>query len=163
MSVFGVARLPVLLFLIASITGLDPLWRHRMQKSRKEAAGRGNIVIFSSHVLSEVAAATHQVIMLNRGRLAAQGDAREIRALIDKYPHRVRLVAERPRELGLRLIAWDSVESVTILADGVDVTTSRPGDFYARLTAEGAGDDLGVNGFSSPDDSIKALFETLVR
>ena len=160
---FALAHDPELLFLDEPLTGLDPLWRHRVQKSLKEAAARGTTVIFSSHVLYEVEAATHQVLMLHRGRLAAQGDAREIRALIDKYPHRVRLVAERPRELGLRLLSWDCVESASILADGVDVTTSRPGVFYTRLTAEGSSDDLGVSGFSSPDDSIKALFETLVR
>jgi ABC-2 type transport system ATP-binding protein len=120
-------------------------------------------VIFSSHVLYEIEAATRQVLMIHRGRLAAQGDAREIRALIDKDPHRVHLTAERPRELGVRLLAWDCVESAAVRADGVDVTTPRPDVFYARLTAEAAEGDLGVSGFASPDDSIKALFETLVK
>ena len=44
-----------------------------------------------------------------------------------------------------------------------DVTTPRPDVFYARLTREAAGRDLGVTGFTSPDDSIQALFEALVR
>jgi ABC-2 type transport system ATP-binding protein len=160
---FALAHDPELLFLDEPLTGLDPLWRHRVQKSLKEAAARGTTIIFSSHVLYEVEAATRQVLMIHRGRLAAQGDAREIRALIDKYPHRVHLVAERPRELGVRLLAWDCVESATVRADGVDVTTPKPGAFYARLTGEAAENDLGVSGFTSPDDSIKALFETLVK
>jgi ABC-2 type transport system ATP-binding protein len=160
---FALAHEPDLLFLDEPLTGLDPLWRHHVQKALKEAVLRGATVIFSSHVLYEVEAATRQVLMLNRGRLAAQGDAREIRALIDKYPHRVHVVADRPRELGVRLLAWDCVEGATIREGGVDVTTPRPGDFYARLTAEAAADDLGVQGFSSPDDSIKALFDTLVK
>jgi ABC-2 type transport system ATP-binding protein len=160
---FALAHEPDLLFLDEPLTGLDPLWRHHVQKALKEAAARGATVIFSSHVLYEVEAATRQVLMLHRGRLAAQGDAREIRALIDKYPHRVRVVADRPRELGVRLLAWDCVEGATVRADGVDVTTPKPGAFYARLTAEAAADDLGVQGFSSPDDSIKALFDTLVK
>jgi ABC-2 type transport system ATP-binding protein len=160
---FALAHDPELLFLDEPLTGLDPLWRHKVQKALREAAGRGTTVIFSSHVLYEVESATRQVLMIHRGRIAAQGDAREIRALIDKHPHRVHLQAARPRELGVRLLSWDCVESALVRADGVDVTTPKPAAFYARLTAEAADEDLGVDGFTSPDDSIKALFETLVR
>jgi ABC-2 type transport system ATP-binding protein len=159
----AIAHESELLFLDEPLTGLDPLWRHRVQVALREAAARGTTVIFSSHVLYEVEAATRQVLLLNRGRLAAQGDAREIRALIDKYPHRVILHAERPRELAVGLMSWDSVESARVRDDGVDVTTPRPDQFYARLTREAAERDLGVTGFTSPDDSIQALFETLVR
>ncbi len=160
---FALAHDPELLFLDEPLTGLDPLWRHNVQKALKEAAARGATVIFSSHVLYEIEAATRQVLMIHRGRLAAQGDAREIRALIDKYPHRVHLTAERPRELGVRVLSWDCVESAAVREGGVDVTTPRPDVFYARLTAEASEGDLGVSGCVSPDDSIKALFETLVR
>ena len=45
----------------------------------------------------------------------------------------------------------------------MDVTTTRPDVFYARLTTEAAADDLGVAGLVSPDDSLQSLFETLVR
>jgi ABC-2 type transport system ATP-binding protein len=159
---FALAHDPDVLFLDEPLTGLDPLWRHRVQKVLKDVAARGTTVIFSSHVLYEIESATRQVLMLNRGRLAAQGDAREIRALIDRYPHRVHLAADRPRDLAVRLMSWDCVERAAVYDGGVDITTPRPGVFYARLTGEAAEGDLGVTAVSSPDDSIKALFETLV-
>lgn len=153
---------PDVLFLDEPLTGLDPLWRHRIQKAIREAADAGACVIFSSHVLYEVESATRQILLLHRGRLVAQGDAREIRALIDTYPHRVVLEAARPRELGVLLLRWDCVESVTIGPKGVRVTTPRPDAFYAELTRAAADDDLGVEGLQSPDDSLQALFDTLV-
>jgi ABC-2 type transport system ATP-binding protein len=153
---------PEVLFLDEPLTGLDPLWRHRVQKALHEAADGGACVIFSSHVLHEVEQATRQVLLLHRGRLVAQGDAREIRALVDTYPHRVHIEARRPRDLGVHLLGWDVVESVTVVERGVRVTTPRPDAFYARLTAEAADGDLGVEGLVSPDDSLQALFETLV-
>jgi len=159
---FALAHDPEVLFLDEPLTGLDPLWRHRVQKVLKDVAARGTTVIFSSHVLYEIESATRQVLMLNRGRLAAQGDAREIRALIDRYPHRVHLGAERPRDLAVRLMSWDCVERAAVRDGGVDITTPRPDVFYARLTGEASEGDLGVTAVSSPDDSIKALFETLV-
>ena len=160
---FALAHDPDVLFLDEPLTGLDPLWRHPVQKALREAAARGATVIFSSHVLHEIESATRQVVMIHRGRLIAQGDAREIRALIDKYPHRVHVAAARPRELAVRLLAWDCVESATVRADAVDVTTPKPNVFYARLTAESAAEDLGVDGFTSPDDGVKALFDALVK
>lgn len=151
-----------ILLLDEPLTGLDPLWRHRIQAAIREAAAAGATVIFSSHILHEVEQATRQVLLLHRGRVVAQGDAREIRALVDTFPHRIHVEARRPRELGVRLLSWDVVESVTVSEVGVRVTTPKPDQFYARLTAEAAEEDLGVEGLASPDDSLQALFETLV-
>ena len=153
---------PDVIFLDEPLTGLDPLWRHRVQKSIREAADAGACVIFSSHVLHEVEQATRQVLLLHRGRVVAQGDAREIRALVDTYPHRIQIETPRPRELGVRLLAWDIVESVSVTGNGLRVTTPRPDAFYARLTDAAASEDLAVEGMVSPDDSLQALFETLV-
>jgi len=153
---------PEVLFLDEPLTGLDPLWRHRVQTAVREAAAAGACVVFSSHVLYEVEHATRQVLLLHRGRIVAQGDAGEIRALIDTFPHRVHVEARRPRELGVRLLGWDTVESVTVTPTGVRLTTPRPDAFYADLTRAAADDDLGIEGLVSPDDSLQALFETLV-
>lgn len=151
------------LFLDEPLTGLDPLWRHRIQTMIRQRAESGVTVVFSSHVLHEVEQATRQILLLHRGRLAAQGEAREIRALVDKHPHRIHLECVRSRDLGARLLRWDSVESVKVTERGLLVTTPRPDRFYAELTAAAAAEDLGVSGLHSPDDSLAALFETLVH
>ncbi len=156
------AHEPDVLFLDEPLTGLDPLWRHRVQRMVREMAENGATVLFSSHVLLEVEQVTREVVLLHRGRVAAQGNAREIRALIDHFPHRVVVAAARPRDLALRLISWDVVDSVGVHVDHVDLTTSRPATFYERLTAEAADADLGILGLESPDDSLQALFEALV-
>jgi ABC-2 type transport system ATP-binding protein len=153
---------PEVLFLDEPLTGLDPLWRHRIQKAIRDAASAGACVLFSSHVLHEVEHATRQVLLVHRGRLVAQGDAREIRALIDTYPHRIHLQSARPRDLGVRLLEWDSVESVTVTPSGLRVTTPKPDAFYAELTRAASAEDLGIDGLVSPDDSLQALFDTLV-
>lgn len=152
-----------LLFLDEPLTGLDPLWRHRIQKMIRERADAGTTVVFSSHVLHEVEQATRQILLLHRGRLAAQGDARDIRALVDSHPHRVNVECERPRDLARIFVSWDCVESVQIRANGLVVKTPRPDVFYADVTALAAAEDVGITGLDSPDDSIAALFETLVR
>ncbi len=86
-----------------------------------------------------------------------------MRALIDTFPHRIDVHATEPRPLAARFITWDSVESVRVRDDGVDVTTPLPDQFYARLTETAATEHLGVTAFSSPDDSLQALFDMLVK
>ena len=57
-------------------------------------------MIVSSHVLDEVERFGSQVLVMAQGRLAAAGDFRELRALMDDRPLRVRVRTDRPRELG---------------------------------------------------------------
>jgi ABC-2 type transport system ATP-binding protein len=153
---------PDMLILDEPLTGLDPMWRKRVIDHMKAAANRGRTVIFSSHVLHEVEQATRNIVLLYRGRLLAQGNAREIRGLIDGVPHRIHVQAKEPRTLALELISWDCVESVRVHASGVDLTTPQPDVFYDRFTRHVARAALGVEGWNSPDDSLAALFETLV-
>jgi ABC-2 type transport system ATP-binding protein len=157
------AHEPELLFLDEPMTGLDPLWRHHIQTLVRERAAAGATILFSSHVLHEVEQVTREVVLLNRGRVAAQGNSREIRALLDRIPHRVKVVAKEPRKMAVRFAGWECVESVKVLETGVDVTTLRPDVFYRLVTEACAAEDLGIEALSSPDDSLQALFDTLVN
>ena len=154
---------PELIFLDEPMTGLDPLWRHHVQTLVRARADAGATVIFSSHVLHEVEQVTREVVVLHRGRIAAQGNAREVRAMIDRIPHRIALLTPEPRAVAVRLAAWECVESVRVHAQGVDVTTPRPDVFYCLVTAACADEGLPVEGLSSPDDGLQALFDALVH
>ena len=41
---------------------------------------------------------------------------RQIRDLIDKHPHHIELVCDEYRQLAARMVAWDDVEGVRVLA-----------------------------------------------
>jgi len=157
------AHEPELVFLDEPLTGLDPLWRHHVQVLVRERAAAGATVLFSSHVLHEVEQVTREVVLLHRGRVAAQGNSLEIRALIDRVPHRVEVTAPDPRRIAVLFAGWDCVESVRVHDGGVAVTTTRPDVFYALVTEACVEDDLGIDGLASPDDSLQALFDTLVN
>ena len=159
---FAFAHDPELLLLDEPLTGLDPLWRHRVQGMIREASERGATVLFSSHVLHEVEEATRNVILIHRGRVAASGDAREVRAMIDRFPHRVEVDSAAPRELAQVVMGWECVQSVTVREQGLVVTTPDPATFYGALTRACAESEAVVDRVWSPDDTVKALFDTLV-
>jgi ABC-2 type transport system ATP-binding protein len=156
---------PDVLFLDEPLTGTDPVARRDLMDIIHRLAGEGKSVLVSSHVLHEVEALTPNIILLNRGRLVAEGHVRDIRDLIDKYPHHIVLVCENYRKLAARLLAWDDVEGVKVLAKerGLMVETRSPDDFYRRLPELSLTDGTAIQEVYSDDDNLEAVFKYLVN
>ena len=106
---------PDVLFLDEPLTGTDPVARRDLMDIIQRLASEGKSVLVSSHVLHEVQSLTPNIVLLNHGRLVAEGHVRQIRDLIDKHPHHIVLVCDEYRKLASRLLAWDDVEGVRVL------------------------------------------------
>ncbi|NJN14231.1 MAG: hypothetical protein HC813_00790 [Planctomycetes bacterium] len=115
----------------------------------------------SSHILHEVEAMTRQLILLYQGRVRATGDLDEIRALLDRHPHKIRLRSPRPRELGRELLALDRVEGVRIEGDLVRVETRDPDGLYDRLPRLVLEAGLPIESVEAEDMGLEAVFEYL--
>ena len=87
----------------------------------------------------EVQAFTRQIVLMNRGRLVAFGDVRQIRDLIDAHPHRIVLQSPEPgrsRPSWCGGTMWSGVELRR--DDGaIVIETSAPDQFYGRLARPG--------------------------
>ena len=70
-----------LLVLDEPTSGLDPLMEIAFRDAVREAAGRGQTVFLSSHILGEVEALCDRVGILRRGKLVDQGTLAELRHL----------------------------------------------------------------------------------
>jgi ABC-2 type transport system ATP-binding protein len=119
---------PPVLVLDEPLTGLDPRQRIDLIALFRRLGGEGRCVIVSSHVLDEVERLGSQVLVMNRGRLAAAGDFRALRALMDDRPMRVRVRTDRPRELAGALLEAGPVVGVRLNGSGVlelDTTDAR--------------------------------------
>jgi ABC-2 type transport system ATP-binding protein len=155
---------PGLLILDEPLTGMDPLMRRRTIKLIKEWARQGKSIIVSSHILHEVESMTSNILLINNGRILAEGNVHQIRDLIDTHPHTVYVRGDNPRELARRFLAEDDVLSLRFEPGAVVIETSRPDNFYARLTELAASGDAGViEEVQSPDDNLQAVFRYLVK
>jgi ABC-2 type transport system ATP-binding protein len=155
---------PQVLFLDEPLTGTDPVARRDLIDIIHRLGGEGKSVLVSSHVLHEVQSLTQDVILLNHGRLVAQGKIRQIRDLIDNHPHHIVLVCDDYRKLAARLLAWDDVEGVRVMAamSGLMVETRAPDAFYARLPELSLADGMAIKQVYSDDDNLEAVFRYLV-
>ncbi len=116
---------PIVLMMDEPLNGLDPKQRRQMIELFHGLGDAGKTVLVSSHVLDEVERFGSLVIVIAKGRLAAQGDFRAIRGLMDNQPLRVRIQCTAGRQLGAALVASGSVMGCRVDSDSlIEVTTN---------------------------------------
>ena len=67
------------------LTGLDPQSSFELKKCMKEHSEKGNVVVFSSHVLEVVEKLCDRVGIINKGHLLAIGTVEEIKSSMGKF------------------------------------------------------------------------------
>ena len=155
---------PELLILDEPLSGMDPIARRKAIRMIKEWGRAGKSVIVSSHILHEIESMTANILLINQGRILAEGNVHQIRDLIDEHPHTVYVKADDTRQLARRFLADDDVLSLRFEEGAVVVQTARPDIFYARLTELAASGELGtIHEVTSPDDNLQAVFQYLVK
>jgi ABC-2 type transport system ATP-binding protein len=159
----AIAHHPRWLVLDEPLSGLDPVGRTRTIAQLREMAKAGVFVLISSHVLHELEAMTRDILLINRGRMVAQGEVQQIRELIDAHPHRIAITAARPRELGRELLAFEHVLKVEVAGERVVIETRTPDACYTQIGELAAREAFGVRSLLSLDDSLEAVFRYLVK
>jgi len=160
----ALAHDPELLILDEPLSGMDPIVRRKTIRLIKEWARAGKSIIVSSHILHEIEAMTSNILLINHGRILAEGNVHQIRDLIDEHPHTVFIRADRTKELAREFLSDEDVLSLRFEDGGVVVQTGRPDMFYSRLTKLAASGELGaIHEVTSPDDNLQAVFQYLVK
>jgi ABC-2 type transport system ATP-binding protein len=155
---------PQLLILDEPLAGMDPLARRKTIRLIREWSRAGKSVIVSSHILHEIESMTATILLINNGRILAEGDVHQIRELIDEHPHTVYVRADNPRILAREFLDRADVRSMRFEQGAVVVETGTPDAFYARLTELAASGEYGaIDEVTSPDDNLQAVFQYLVK
>jgi ABC-2 type transport system ATP-binding protein len=158
---------PELLILDEPLAGMDPIARRRTIRMIKEWGRAGKSLIVSSHILHEIESMTSNILLINQGRILAEGNVHQIRDLIDEHPHTVHIRAAETRALARVLLAPGmdaNVLSLRFEDQALIVQTGRPDAFYGRLTEIAASGEFGpIHEVTSPDDNLQAVFKYLVK
>src|SRR5437899_1593774 len=160
----ALAHDPELLILDEPLSGMDPIARRKAIRMIKDWGRAGKSVIVSSHILHEIESMTANILLINQGRILAEGNVHQIRDLIDEHPHTVHVKADQTRALAREFLGYDDVLSLKFEEGAVVVQTGRPDAFYARLTDLAASGEHGaIHEVTSPDDNLQAVFQYLVK
>ncbi len=155
---------PELIILDEPLSGMDPIGRRKTIRMIRDWAKQGKSILVSSHILHEIESMTANILLINNGRILAEGNVHQIRELIDEHPHTVNIRAADPRRLAREFLTRDDVLSMRFEPGAVVVETAKPDLFYARLTDLAAAGDHGtIDEVTSPDDNLQAVFQYLVK
>ncbi len=156
---------PEILILDEPLSGADPIAKYSLVNLFQELEARGKTLVISSHVLEEVERITDNILLINKGRLLAEGRIQEIRDLIDKYPHNILIRTPQPSKLAQRLIREPFVLAVTKHhhPKGLMVQTHQPDVFYSKIAKIILKEGVNVSQMTSTDDNLDAVFRYLVE
>jgi ABC-2 type transport system ATP-binding protein len=154
---------PEVLFLDEPLTGLDPRQRLHMIDTIQRLGNAGKCVVVSSHVLEEVERFSARVLVIVKGRLAAEGDYHAIRDLMDDRPHRISVRTDDARGVATGLmqhaaaIGVEVLDASTVLVETTDVARFR--HTVAAVARERHARLLEVRPL---DDDLESVFRYLV-
>jgi ABC-2 type transport system ATP-binding protein len=157
---------PQLMILDEPLAGMDPIGRRKTIRLIREWGRAGKSIIVSSHILHEIESMTSNILLINNGRILAEGDVHQIRELIDEHPHTIYVRADDPRRIARQFLddEREDVRSLKFEPGAVVVETGKPDQFYARLTEMAASGEFGeIEEVTSPDDNLQAVFQYLVK
>ena len=155
----ALAHRPRLLILDEPFTGTDPVARHELSNLFRQLAHEGVDIVVSSHVLHEVEALTSQILMIDHGRIVAQGDLHSVRQRMRDRPHAIRLRLDQPRKLAVRMAELEMVTGLSVPdAETLIVHTTQPEQIYECVPGWALEQNLNVREIAAADDSLEAVF-----
>ena len=154
---------PDVLVLDEPLTGLDPRQRRHLIDLFHRLGETERCVLVSSHVLDEVERFGSNVLVIAKGRLAATGDFRAIRDLMDDRPHRLRLGTDKPGALAGALLGAGTVMGVQLTGDdSVLVETTDVARFHALVARVAVDQGAHLREVAPLDDDLDSVFRYLV-
>ena len=157
----AIAHDPSFLLLDEPLTGVDPIARVDIVNRIRALADAGTTIVVSSHVLYEIEALTSEIVVIYRGQVLAEGNVYEIRKLIDRHPHRIRIDCDQPRVVASAIAAEDHIARIAFERQGLVIETRDPDRCYDRLAEIVVDSGVTVSALSSPDNNLGAVFEYL--
>jgi ABC-2 type transport system ATP-binding protein len=154
---------PDVLILDEPLTGLDPVQRNRMIRLFHDLGEQGTCLLVSSHVLDEVARLGSRVLVIAQGRLAATGDYRALRNLMDDRPHRIRIAADRPRRLAAMLVDHGLADGVSVGTDDLVIDTGDVDSLGRQIAPLSRELGIRLREVESVDDDLESVFRYLVE
>ena len=151
---------PPVLILDEPTTGLDPNQLTEIRQVIRDV-GREKTVLFSTHIMQEVEALCERVIIINRGRIVADGQLSQLRETSDGS---VAVVAEFERDLEdvSVLNALPGILRIEALGENrYRLTAHKDSDLRAAVFRLAADKNLTLVGLKQQESNLEGVFKQL--
>jgi len=160
----AIVHKPKLLILDEPINGLDPIQIVEMRDLINALKG-AHTVILSSHILSEITRTCDRIMIVDRGRLVAQGSEAELTERLSKQS---RLVCEVAREEGglvekVRQISGVTRVDLSPLGQGLRLTVEAVQDIRSEVASIAVASGSGLLELRRDQGGLEQVFVKLVQ
>ena len=141
---------PELLVLDEPTTGMDVTARAAFWETMREATAQGRAILFATHYLNEAADFADRIVIIDRGRLVADGSVDEVRALGEGTTVTARwpgLSDETELREALAPVA-DALLTVSVHGEHVELRTTAADDVARLLLTRTPAEHLGITALS---------------
>lgn len=155
---------PDVLLMDEPLNGTDPAQRAHLSELILQLGNAGKTILVSSHVLEEVERFAENILVIVNGKLAAEGNFRALRDLIDEHPRTIRIVASEPRLLAAALIDNPATTAVRIDQSGdIVAETGDARAFAIALPQLASAAGVRLLEVQPTDESLQSVFNYLVE
>jgi ABC-2 type transport system ATP-binding protein len=157
---------PKVLILDEPINGLDPVQIVEMRDLIISLKGKHTVVL-SSHILSEITRTCDRMLIVDRGRLVAEGTEASLQAAMTKSMKLFCDVDAVPEGLKQKLAGIQGVTAIDQAPAGIGagqrLTLSVEGDVRARVAKTVIDSGVGLLGLSHSEAGLEGLFMKLIK
>ncbi len=152
---------PQVLILDEPTTGLDPNQIIEIRSLIKRI-GQDKTVIFSTHIMQEVTAICDRVVIINRGKIAADSDVASLQA--GGRSEKVTLVEfEQPVDVALLQQIQGVLQVIPVNEITYRVTSRKDADIRSDVFRIAAERNLPLVGLRQEENSLEKIFQQLTK
>jgi ABC-2 type transport system ATP-binding protein len=159
----ALAHDPDVIILDEPLNGLDPPGRRTFSELIRALGAEGRCVLVSSHILHEVESVARRIVVLNFGRVLADGTSRELRRELPEFPLTVRLKTPLPAELARHVVAIEGARRIERVEGGLEVLTHQPAEFFDAVNALATSGTVPIDSITPMDEDLEAVFRYLTQ
>ena len=123
----------------------------------------GRCVLVLSHIQHEVESMARRIVVINAGRLLADGTSREIRDELSHFPLQVRVDTPDGRRVAAELAGLDGIRRIEITDSGLIVLTHDAAALLDHLAARAAENAVHVDAVLPLDEDLESVFRYLTQ
>ncbi|PJZ01157.1 export ABC transporter ATP-binding protein [Bacillus vallismortis] len=154
----AIAHQPKLIIMDEPTVGIDPQSRHHILESIKELKTRGASIIYSTHYMEEIEAISDRIIIMNEGKIIADGTIEELYRKVNKeMTYAFQLTRVQPlNQNSIRDIK--GVTEVSFSDHQLKVTVQQNHDHLSDIIAELSTQGCSIQSMNKQEASLETVF-----
>lgn len=154
----GIVHQPQLIIMDEPTVGIDPQSRNHILECIKLLKHKGATVIYSTHYMEEVEAISDRILILNEGKIIAEGTLDELNQQVNDeitYSFSVKNTANVNEKL---FYAIHGVTKVQITENSLDITTGKSKDNLNEIITVLTSNGCKIDNMSRTEASLETTF-----